>query len=125
MRIVINTQYRENYGAHDWDGTGVCPQYWKNKGGTDYVVEGVNLPLDSTIHERAQAIVDGLRSVIETRSEYCTEDIIDWEIVMETGVYLTPFEQDQMEFEGVVRSWSPRLTVSGVMMNRVYVGEAA
>ena len=38
MRLVIHTQYRENYGAHDWDGKGECPQYWKLKGGSTYVV---------------------------------------------------------------------------------------
>jgi len=39
MKLVIYTQFRENYGAHDWDGEGACPQYWKNKGGDTYVVE--------------------------------------------------------------------------------------
>ena len=38
MASLITTQYRENYGAHDWDGTGECPQYWKNKGGYDYMI---------------------------------------------------------------------------------------
>ena len=33
MKLHIETQTQENYGAHDWDGTGVCPQYWKFKGG--------------------------------------------------------------------------------------------
>lgn len=30
--INIDFYYRENYGAHDWDGEGECPQHWKNKG---------------------------------------------------------------------------------------------
>lgn len=30
--IFANGQYRENYGSHDWDGVGECPQYWKCKG---------------------------------------------------------------------------------------------
>ena len=38
MKLCITTQYRENYGAHDWDGTGQCDQYWKNKGGEEYFV---------------------------------------------------------------------------------------
>jgi hypothetical protein len=25
VMLVIRTQYHENYGAHDWDGTGECP----------------------------------------------------------------------------------------------------
>ena len=38
MKLLITTQVYENYGAHDWDGKGLCPQYWKAKGGSDYVV---------------------------------------------------------------------------------------
>jgi hypothetical protein len=36
MKVLITTQYMENYGAHDWDGTGECPQYWKAKGGEEF-----------------------------------------------------------------------------------------
>ncbi len=32
-RITAVFQYMENYGAHDWDGKGECPQRWKSKGG--------------------------------------------------------------------------------------------
>ena len=39
--IVVNCQYRENYGAHAWDGEGKCPQYWKCKGGISFIVRGV------------------------------------------------------------------------------------
>ena len=42
MKLVIQTQYKENYGAHDWDGQGECPQYWKFKGGDTFVVQGVD-----------------------------------------------------------------------------------
>ena len=42
MKLVIHTQFKENYGAHDWDGKGECPQYWKFKGGSTYVVEVLN-----------------------------------------------------------------------------------
>ena len=41
MMLVIRTQYMENYGAHNWDGTGECPQYWKMKGGYDYKILNV------------------------------------------------------------------------------------
>jgi len=37
MFAVIQTQHLENYGAHDWDGQGECPQYWKPKGGNTYI----------------------------------------------------------------------------------------
>jgi len=37
MKAIIQTQHLENYGAHDWDGQGTCPQYWKPKGGDTYI----------------------------------------------------------------------------------------
>lgn len=37
MKAIIQTQHLENYAAHDWDGEGECPQYWKPKGGSTYI----------------------------------------------------------------------------------------
>jgi hypothetical protein len=42
-----------------------------------------------------------IRGQIEKDSEYYREYIIDWEVVEDD--YLTEFEQDQLEFEGVIR----------------------
>lgn len=42
MKLIIYTQCEENYGAHDWDGRGQCPQYWKPKGGETYVVRNIS-----------------------------------------------------------------------------------
>ena len=62
MKYVIQTQYRENYGAHDWDGEGKCPQYWKFKGGDTYIFD-VSL-------ERAQdpAFYEQVESAVTTKS---------------------------------------------------------
>ena len=30
--LHIETQLEENYGAHDWNKEGTCPQAWKPKG---------------------------------------------------------------------------------------------
>lgn len=44
MKIVIQTQIRENYAAHDENYShGVDEAYWKAKGGNTYVVEGVSI----------------------------------------------------------------------------------
>ena len=40
MAHLVSTQIHENYGAHDWDGTGECPSHWKAKGGEDYIILG-------------------------------------------------------------------------------------
>ena len=43
MKFVISTQTLENYGAHCEDGKFSSGNaYWKMKGGTDYVVEGLD-----------------------------------------------------------------------------------
>ncbi len=92
MKLLIQTQVYENYGAHDWDGTGTCPQYWKAKGGNDYVVK--------KFKGDATTAVMALRSQIECDNEGYRENIVSWEIVADD--YLTEFEQSQLEYEGKI-----------------------
>ena len=75
MKLVINTQFRENYGAHDWDGKGECPQYWKNKGGDTYVVEV------SLAEAQDPAIYAAVEKCIEHSSDYSEEYIIGQHLV--------------------------------------------
>ena len=78
MKLVLQTQNRENYGYHDWDGQGECPQYWKFKGGNTYVVHGVSV-------ENAQdsAWYDNLSAAIEWFGEAFEEYIIGSDLVDE------------------------------------------
>ena len=73
MKLVINTQYRENYGSHDWDGKGECPQYWKFKGGSTYVVPN--------ILGESPDILKRVRPLIEYGNYGSEEYILDYEIV--------------------------------------------
>ena len=93
-KLLITTQVYENYGAHDWDGAGACPQYWKAKGGSDYVVKNVNV---NSVTETVMA----LRGQIEQDNQAFRETIIGWEVV--ANGYLTEFERDQLEYEGKIR----------------------
>jgi hypothetical protein len=90
MKLLITTQVYENYGAHDWDGVGQCPQYWKAKGGNDYVIK--NFRGDAT------AAVMMVRPDIEQDSVGYREQIIDWNLVADD--YLTEFERSQLDYEG-------------------------
>jgi hypothetical protein len=92
-KLLITTQVYENYGAHDWEGVGVCPQYWKAKGGSDYVVK--------KFKGDATTAVMCLRSQIESDNEHIRETIIDFRIVADS--YLTEFEQSQLDYEGTIR----------------------
>ena len=96
MKLLISTQVYENYGAHDWEGAGPCPQYWKAKGGSDYVVK--------KFKGDATTAVMILRSQIECDNEHIRETIIDFRVVADD--YLTEFERSQLEYDGSI-AFSP------------------
>jgi len=96
-KLLISTQVYENYGAHDWEGVGECPQYWKAKGGSDYVVK--------KFRGDATTAVMCLRTKIECDNEHIRESIIDFRVVPDN--YLTEFEQSQLDYEGRV-TYSPQ-----------------
>jgi len=105
-KLLITTQTQENYGAHDWDGEGFgeCPQYWKMKGGNDYVIKDFD-PARYT----PSLIVQLVRSKIESDSHYFRESIIGWSV--EADNYLTEFEKDQLDYEGVIRFPAKELAI--------------
>ncbi len=102
MMLVIRTQYMENYGAHDWDGTGECPQYWKMKGGSEYKITNVPLNIDY------QEVVS--MANVEKDNEYCREYILDWS--MESDDYLSWFEKSQLEYDGEIACKEPTVEYS-------------
>lgn len=99
MMLVIRTQVYENYGAHDWDGKGECPQYWKAKGGSEYKILGI--PLDVDFEEVVAA------AGVTRNDSYFEENIIDWSI--ENDDYLSEFEQSQLEWEGKIQFPEPTI----------------
>jgi hypothetical protein len=102
MILVIQTQYQENYGAHDWDGEGACPQYWKMKGGQEFMVTGI------TPGQDLDAIVDCVRERIEHRSEFAREDIIGYGL--EADDYMSWFEKSQLEYDGAIQCPETRVS---------------
>ena len=75
MKVVIHTQFKENYGAHDWDGKGECPQYWKFKGGSTYVVEA------SLEQAMSGQFFTDVAKCIEYRNDYSEEYIVGENLV--------------------------------------------
>lgn len=108
MMLVIRTQYMENYGAHDWDGIGECPQYWKMKGGSEYKVTGVPLNID---YQEVVAMAG-----VEKDNQYCREYVLDWS--MEEDSYLSWFEKSQLEYDGQIACPEPTLDYNE--LNGVY-----
>lgn len=82
MKLVIHTQFKENYGAHTWDGEGECPQYWKFKGGDTYVVEGAT----------DKALLPQLRELIEYKDDGSEEYILDADIMEDDAVCCEEWE---------------------------------
>ena len=95
MKLLITTQVFENYAWRE-DGTvGTGAEaYWKAKGGDEYVVTGI------WDQEEATTAVMCLREEIEKANDYMTETIVGWELL--DNEELTPFEKDQMQFEGKI-----------------------
>ena len=75
--LVIQTQHKENYGAHNWDGKGECPQHWKFKGGSTYFVTDLT---SKQINKIAQGGIPTLEKLIEFKNEAFEEYILYWEI---------------------------------------------
>lgn len=102
-KLLIQTQVMENYGAHDWDGEGQCPSYWKAKGGNDYVVKNIDV-------NRAADIANWAAGQIETDNEYFREYVLGWEVVADD--FLTEFEQSQLKWEGKIMYPAQELVVA-------------
>ena len=100
MMFVIRTQYMENYGAHDWDGKGECPQHWKFKGGSEYKITGVDPTADP---EDYINLAD-----VEHSSDYAREYILGYSF--EPDNYMSDFEKSQLEYDGRIVYPEPHLS---------------
>jgi hypothetical protein len=83
----------ENYGAHDWDGEGECPQYWKMKGGEDYFILNVN-------ETEVDAAIAQVRGDIEWNDIGSRQYIIGYGLV--ANDFMTEFEVSQLEYDGKI-----------------------
>jgi hypothetical protein len=106
MMLVIQTQNYENYGAHDWDGTGVCPTHWKAKGGSEYKI--TNIPANVDLEE----IVSMVRSQIEQDNVYFQATIIGYGT--QPDDYLSWFEKSQLEYDGEIQFKEPEIEYSEI-----------
>ena len=118
MKLYIFTQDLENYGTHDWDGEGEVPQYWKAKGGTDYIVDIPGFRWNAEFAEKnLRMIVDELRFVIEESNDYYRSTILGYEMVEDD--FMTEYEQSQLEYDGKVMYPARRKTYNEMMLNNL------
>lgn len=75
MKIVIQTQYCENYAAHNEDFVpGVSEDYWKFKGGDTYIVNNVSVE---------QAQTEGFWTELESMVTYSNDASKEYILHME------------------------------------------
>lgn len=106
MKLVIYTQYRENYGAHDWDGTGTCPQYWKSKGGSTYVVASLT---PAQVLKIKDSGIPTLTSLIEYANDYTLEYVINYRVVPDSTSVCEEWESPIMlDYNPLAGKWYAR-----------------
>lgn len=66
MKTLVNiyAQIEENYGAHNWDGQGECPQYWKKKGTQMFQV---NIDVDYLMYDEERSL-NAFNSLLQDES---------------------------------------------------------
>lgn len=100
MKIVINTQIRENYGDAD-------KPYWKFKGGNTYIVP--NLTVEQVLKIKDKGIPT-LTALIESFNPMFEEYVQNWSILDDDVVVVEPWESPfNLYWEG--NRWVARRTV--------------
>ena len=91
MKMLIETQVHENYGAHAWDGEGECPQRWKPKGGNTHYVENLS---EDDLDFGPEIFAENEHKFVES-NDYFSEYVLGWKIVADD--YMTDFEKFKLE----------------------------
>ncbi len=82
MKIVIQTQVRENYGSAD-------KPYWKFKGGSTFVVPDLTPAHVARVQEQG---IPTLTALINTRNDMFEEYVIDYSVADNSAVVCEPWE---------------------------------
>lgn len=94
-KLLITTQYCENYGSPE-------EPYWKMKGGSDYVVPGLDFDAD---YEWAQARIERILNTVQDQvtcdNDMCLEYVLGAVVVADD--YLTEYERSQLEYDGKIQ----------------------
>jgi hypothetical protein len=103
--FYITTQTLENYGAHCDSGRFAAGEhYWKFKGGTDYIISGLDREQDAVAFVAAVCMENGIGY---------KEFPCHWEEV--TADFQTEFEKSQMEYDGEIAYPAQRIDVPEYM----------
>ena len=83
--LNITAQYHENYGAHDWNEKGGCPQSWRAKGGQVFTLR-VNS--DNFMYAEAECLKAIATLLVKQSNEYVRYTYVDHELVFSEPIAL-------------------------------------
>lgn len=115
MKLVIACQDFENYA---WDENGVLGTgpnaHWKAKGGPEFVLEDLERhisPSDDFFQKKVDVLVDMLYPRIEVSNDGFRRTVIGWEV--HDNDYMSSFERSQLEYDGSIEFYEPRIDIEG------------
>lgn len=83
LNLIIQTQYKENYAAHNEDYEhGVSEPYWKFKGGSSYLVTDI----DFINTEYLEGLVEETAFIHSYENPASMEYVLDWELIDEENL---------------------------------------
>jgi len=89
IKFVVSTQFLENYGSHSEDGRfSSGNHYWKMKGGTDYIVSGLDRIQDAVAFVAAKEMHNSIGA---------KEFPVEWK-TYEEWLAALPEDEDYREF---------------------------
>jgi len=95
VKIKVQAQYFENYGAHDWDGNGDCPQSWKPKGGQEFI-----FPVDSdwVMYVNKDEMVEAIDQMLANQNDVaCKYEYLEHYVDFGTPIVLEGLQEMRNE----------------------------
>jgi len=115
MKLVIGCQDYENYAIDEDGNYGEGPEaYWKAKGGPEFVIEDIERfisPSDDMFQKKVDMLVESLYPKLEIGNIGFQRSVIGWEV--HDNDYLSWFEKSQLELDGEIEFFEPRITIDG------------
>lgn len=85
FRLLVTTQYMENYAIWDWEADGCQgepPQGWKYKGANEHFIATLSLAEVATLGPQGlEALVNQAAPTIEHSDNYTREYVIGWDLL--------------------------------------------
>ena len=109
LNLIIQTQYKENYAAHDEDYVhGVSEPYWKFKGGSSYLITDI----DFINTEYLEGLVNETAFIHSYEGEASMEYVLNWELIDENDLseHIADWESPYILEKNAEGNWTSKKT---------------